>query len=103
MGCEKTTSVTASAYEVPTDQEEGDALDVPAAQQAMLRACRNMGQPGIAACTISAADMALWHLKARLLGVPLSGLLGRALAPDLSAPGNGLTFKEADAEQFRVA
>lgn len=55
-----------------------DAMDVPAANQAMLRACRNLGQPGVAACAVSAVDVALWDLKARLLDVPLAGLLGRA-------------------------
>ena len=55
-----------------------DALDVPAANQAMVRACRNLGQPGVAACAISAVDIALWDLKARLLDVSLSGLVGRA-------------------------
>ena len=55
-----------------------DALDVPAANQAMVLACRNLGQPGVAACAISAVDIALWDLKARLLEVSLSGLIGRA-------------------------
>jgi L-alanine-DL-glutamate epimerase-like enolase superfamily enzyme len=53
-------------------------LDVPGTNQAMLRACRNLGRPGVAACAISAVDVALWDLKARLLDVPLAGLLGRA-------------------------
>jgi L-alanine-DL-glutamate epimerase-like enolase superfamily enzyme len=38
---------------------------------------RNVGYPGIAAGAISAVDVALWDLKARLLEVPLSSLLGR--------------------------
>jgi L-alanine-DL-glutamate epimerase-like enolase superfamily enzyme len=36
---------------------------------------RNMGRPGIARCAISALDVALWDLRARLLGVPLVDLL----------------------------
>ena len=28
---------------------------------------------------------------------------GGALQPDHDAPGNGLAFKEADAEQYRIA
>ncbi len=55
-----------------------DALDIPAASLAMQRACRNLGLPGVAACAVSAVDTALWDLKARLLGVSLSALLGRA-------------------------
>jgi len=54
-----------------------DALDVPAINGAMQRAVRNFGNCGIAAMAISAADVALWDLKARLLGTALSSLLGR--------------------------
>ena len=54
-----------------------DVLDVPAINEAMKRAVRNVGGCGIAAMAISAADIALWDLKARLLGTALSTLLGR--------------------------
>ncbi|MFI5569096.1 hypothetical protein ACIA6T_17450 [Streptomyces sp. NPDC051740] len=52
------------------------ALDVPAVHEAMCRSVRNAGRPGIAACAISALDIALWDLKARLLELPLVRLLG---------------------------
>jgi L-alanine-DL-glutamate epimerase-like enolase superfamily enzyme len=55
-----------------------DALDVAGANEAMTRAVRNVGRPGIAATAISAADIALWDLKARLLGCPVTELAGRA-------------------------
>jgi len=45
---------------------------------AMNAAVRNIGRPGIAACAISALDIALWDLKARLLGISLANLLGPA-------------------------
>ena len=54
------------------------ALDVPRASEAMQRAVRNAGLPGIAAQAISAVDIALWDAKARLLGLPLVDLLGAA-------------------------
>ncbi|MFG2786200.1 enolase C-terminal domain-like protein [Streptomyces sp. NPDC048419] len=56
--------------------EGRSALDIPAAHDAMCRAVRNAGRPGVAACAVSAVDIALWDLKARLLELPLARLLG---------------------------
>jgi L-alanine-DL-glutamate epimerase-like enolase superfamily enzyme len=39
---------------------------------------RNAGRPGIAHCALSAVDLALWDLRARLLDVPLSTLVAAA-------------------------
>lgn len=52
------------------------ALDIAGSYEAMVRAVRNAGRPGIAACAISAVDVALWDLKARLLELPLHRLIG---------------------------
>lgn len=54
------------------------ALDIPGCWQAMTRAVRNIGRPGVASCAMSAVDIALWDLKAQLLGVPLVDLFGAA-------------------------
>lgn len=54
-----------------------DAMDVPGAWDSMVRAIRNDGRPGIASMGLSAVDVALWDLKARLLDLPLATLLGR--------------------------
>jgi L-alanine-DL-glutamate epimerase-like enolase superfamily enzyme len=54
------------------------AFDVPAANEAMTRAVRNAARPGLAGHAVSAVDIALWDLKARLLGLPLVTLLGAA-------------------------
>ncbi len=43
---------------------------------AMARAVRNVGLPGIAASAISAVDTALWDLRARLAGEPLCRFIG---------------------------
>jgi L-alanine-DL-glutamate epimerase-like enolase superfamily enzyme len=53
-----------------------DATDVGGTWLAMARAVRNLGRPGIAAGAIAAVDVALWDLKARLLGQSLADLLG---------------------------
>jgi L-alanine-DL-glutamate epimerase-like enolase superfamily enzyme len=54
-----------------------DAMHPQAAWASMQGAIRNAGRPGIAAMAISAVDVALWDLKARLLELPLADLLGR--------------------------
>jgi L-alanine-DL-glutamate epimerase-like enolase superfamily enzyme len=64
------------------------AFDIPGTAEAMARAVRNIGRPGAAAMAISAVDVALWDLKARLLGLPVAGLLGRAL-PHVPIYGSG--------------
>ena len=43
---------------------------------AMRRALRNAGQPGVGAMAVSAVDVALHDLRARLLEIPLSAALG---------------------------
>lgn len=54
-----------------------DALSPPAAWTAMRRQVRNAGRPGVGAMAVSAVDVALWDLKARLLGVCLADSLPR--------------------------
>ena len=54
-----------------------DALAPQAAWSAMSRAVRNSVNAGLCAFAISAVDVALHDLKARLLGVSLADLLGR--------------------------
>src|SRR5690348_8197815 len=65
-----------------------DALDIPGAWAAMVGAVRNVGRGGIAATAISAVDVALWDLKARLLDAALIDLLGAA-RPAIPAYGSG--------------
>jgi L-alanine-DL-glutamate epimerase-like enolase superfamily enzyme len=48
---------------------------IGAAWQAMGAALRNVGRPGIGFCALSAVDLALWDLKAKLLEVPVVELL----------------------------
>ncbi|WP_148599005.1 enolase C-terminal domain-like protein [Aquisphaera giovannonii] len=66
-----------------------DAMATSAAWAGMVAAVRNVGRPGIASTAISAVDVALWDLKARLLGVSLVSLLGpiRDAAPVYGSGG----------------
>ncbi|MFE0107064.1 enolase C-terminal domain-like protein [Streptomyces sp. NPDC059009] len=65
-----------------------DALDIPAAHDAMTQSVRNTGRQGLAGCALSAVDIALWDLKARLLELPLVRLLGAA-RDDVPVYGSG--------------
>ncbi len=65
-----------------------DALSPQAAWEAMVHATRNSGRPGVVSMAISAVDVALWDLKARLLEVPLCVLLGQA-KPSVPVYGSG--------------
>jgi L-alanine-DL-glutamate epimerase-like enolase superfamily enzyme len=55
-----------------------DLMDTPACWSAMHRACRNLGTRGLVMQAVSAVDIALWDLKARVLDVPLAALFGQA-------------------------
>jgi L-alanine-DL-glutamate epimerase-like enolase superfamily enzyme len=55
-----------------------DCFAIPLLWTAMVGAVRNIGWRGIAASAISAVDVALWDLKARMLEVPLATLFGIA-------------------------
>jgi L-alanine-DL-glutamate epimerase-like enolase superfamily enzyme len=65
-----------------------DAMSVRGAWLAMMQSIRNLGRPGICAMAISAAETALWDLKARLLDVPLVSLLGQ-VRDELPIYGSG--------------
>jgi L-alanine-DL-glutamate epimerase-like enolase superfamily enzyme len=52
-----------------------DAFDVPGAWHALGARLRNAGRPGIGSMALAALDIALWDLKARLLGLPLAKVL----------------------------
>ena len=72
-----------------------DAMGVAAAWAAMVAAVRNLGRAGIASMAISAVDVALWDLKARLLELPLVTLLGAERASPVYGSG-GFTSYSAD-------
>lgn len=74
---------TAGAAAVITDELAPrltglDPMDIPTSHERALHAIRNIGSGGLAMQAVSAVDIALWDLKARLLGVGLADLFGRA-------------------------
>lgn len=73
-----------------------DALDPKGIFAAMRIAQRNYGREGIAAAALSAIDIALWDLKARLYDQPLAALLGafRDSAP-VYGSGGFTTYTDA--------
>ncbi len=77
-----------------------DVLDVPGSWLAMQREIRNLGRPGLVACSLSAVETALYDAKARLLDVPLASLLGRCheVMPIYGSGG----FTSYDDEQTRA-
>ncbi|HET8639106.1 MAG TPA: enolase C-terminal domain-like protein [Solirubrobacterales bacterium] len=54
-----------------------DAMAPPQVWAAMQREVRNFGRQGLCAMAISAVDIALWDLRAKLLGLSLADSLGR--------------------------
>jgi L-alanine-DL-glutamate epimerase-like enolase superfamily enzyme len=82
--------------------EGRDAMSVASSWEAMARACRNLGRPGVASMAIGAVDAALWDLKARLLDLPLATLLdaARSAVPIYGSGGFTSYSDEELASQF---
>ena len=74
-----------------------DAMDVPGAWDAMARAIRNLGRPGVVSMAMAAVDTALWDLKARTLELPLFRLLGAVRdAVPVYGSGGFTSYSEAE-------
>jgi L-alanine-DL-glutamate epimerase-like enolase superfamily enzyme len=80
-----------------------DALAHAARYVDLTRAVRNLGRTGVCAMGISAVDAALWDLKGRLLGAPLSVLLGAARASIPAYGSGGFTSYTIEALQRQLA
>jgi L-alanine-DL-glutamate epimerase-like enolase superfamily enzyme len=80
-----------------------DATAPRAAWSAMVAGTRNLGRPGITSMAISAVDIALWDLHARLLDAPLATVLGRARESVPVYGSGGFTTYGADRLQEQLA
>jgi L-alanine-DL-glutamate epimerase-like enolase superfamily enzyme len=67
------------------------ALDIPNLHRSMLAQVRNDGSRGIASMAISALDIALWDLKAKLLKCSVIDLLGAAHTSVIAYGSGGFT------------
>jgi L-alanine-DL-glutamate epimerase-like enolase superfamily enzyme len=77
-------------------------MDVCSMWERMLKTSRNLGTAGLVATAIAAVDIALWDLKAKLLGTPLIRLWGE-LHEEVPVYGSGGFTSYTDkqlAEQF---
>jgi L-alanine-DL-glutamate epimerase-like enolase superfamily enzyme len=77
-----------------------DPFHINAIFSAMRSSQRNYGSEGIGATALSAVDIALWDLKAKMLGVSLATLLGpvRTAAP-VYGSGGFTSYSDSQLEQ----
>ena len=80
-----------------------DALTPTASWAAIQHAVRNLGKPGVAAQAISAVDIALWDLQARLLNVPLVVTIGAVHEATPIYGSGGFTSYDNDALAAQLA
>jgi L-alanine-DL-glutamate epimerase-like enolase superfamily enzyme len=80
-----------------------DAFATEAAHSLMRRETRNLGGEGVTAMAISAVDLALWDLKARLLELPLGVLLGDARTRVPVYGSGGFTSYDRETLQRQLA
>ncbi|WP_344751109.1 enolase C-terminal domain-like protein [Micromonospora olivasterospora] len=80
-----------------------DPDDVPAAWSSMRRRLRNAGRPGIAGLALSAADCAVWDLKARRHALPLARLLGTARRRVPVYGSGGFTTYDAERQHRQLS
>ena len=80
-----------------------DVMAPVSSWNAMISRTRNLGRSGVVSMAISAVDIALWDLKARLLNLPLVTLLG-AVRESVPIYGSGGFTSYSDLQlehQFR--
>lgn len=72
----------------------GDPMDIPTHWRRLRDKLRNAGRPGLGMMAIAALDQALWDLKAKLLGVPLTALWGKARPYNIAYGSGGFVNQD---------
>jgi L-alanine-DL-glutamate epimerase-like enolase superfamily enzyme len=80
-----------------------EPMDVPGSWLAMVQSVRNIGRPGIASMAISAVDIALWDLKSRIVGLPMTKLIGSVRSGIPIYGSGGFTSYSLDQLQRQLA
>jgi len=79
---------------------KGDVIAPLDTEQKLARRFRLLGTQGLVGIALAAIDMALWDAQARLLGVPLSRLLGSV---PRAIPAYGAVGYDGEVKSARVA
>lgn len=79
-----------------------DAMNTSLIWTEMVKAIRNVGRPGIASMAISAVDVAVWDLKAKLLGTSVLNLLGASRSKVFAYGSGGFTSYSLDKLQHQL-
>lgn len=77
-------------------------FDIPRLHAAMLAEVRNDGSGGIASLAVSAINIALWDLKAKLFGCSVTHLLGSAQSSIAAYGSGGFTSYSDDQLQSQL-
>ncbi len=72
-----------------------DPLHVEAIWQEMYRRCLDFARRGVLLAALSAIDVALWDLRGKLLGQPVSVLLGGRRREKVSVYATGMYFTQS--------
>ena len=80
-----------------------DPMAIGGSWAAMVRAVRNQGRAGIAGSAISAVDVALWDLKARILGLSVADTIGPTRSAVPVYGSGGFTSLDDDALAAQLA
>ena len=89
-----TASMVSSAYAPMLVGREID--DIIAINEEMQRRCVLPGRFGISTFALSGIDIALWDLKAKIEGVPVSTLLGKKIRNSVTAYASLVRYSDGD-------